>query len=298
MSAGKAKGAHKVAIRFSVEIFPPTEPQARARLAERLETLSPMAPEYVSVTYGAGGTTRERTIEMVSRVADDTSIDVAAHLTCVGASCRDVDLMVDNYAKAGVSRIVALRGDPPGGLDVPYASHPEGYQRTADLVARIAAHGNFDISVAAYPEKHPQSRDVAVDLGTLKAKVDAGATGVLTQFFFNNDRFVTFFERARAHGISVPVVPGILPIVNFKQVHAFASKCGATMPDWLAAQYEGLEDNPAARIELGADYAAHQIAELAREGHRSFHIYCLNRPEIVREVWDRVDAKVSGDAAA
>jgi methylenetetrahydrofolate reductase (NADPH) len=298
MSVVNHNQAQSGAIRFSVEIFPPTEAQVRARLADRLETLSPIALEYVSVTYGAGGTTRERTIEMVERIAHDTSIEVAAHLTCVGASCHDVDLMVENYAKAGVGRIVALRGDPPGGLDVPYQPHPQGYQNTADLVARIAARGHFDISVAAYPEKHPQSRNVAVDLDTLKAKVDAGANGVLTQFFFDNQRFLRFFDRARAHGISVPVVPGILPVVNFKQVHAFATKCGTTMPEALVAQFDGLEDNLAARIEIGADFAASQIVELVREGHTSFHIYCLNRPEIVRHVWDRVHARLPGIAAA
>jgi len=298
MSAGDAARGGGAGIRLSVEIFPPAEAEARQRLAARLEALAPIAPGFISVTYGAGGTTRERTIEMVTRIMHDTSLEVAAHLTCVGSSRGEVERLVDSYAAAGVHRIVALRGDPPGGLEVPYEPHPQGYRRTADLVAAISGRGDFDISVAAYPEKHPQSPDFAADLDTLEAKLDAGAQRALTQFFFANGHFLAFIERVRARGIRSPVVPGILPIVNFQQVKSFAARCGATIPAWLADRYEGLDDDLEARIEIGADYAAAQIGELARAGHDTFHIYCLNRPEIVRAVAERVGAGASATAAA
>jgi methylenetetrahydrofolate reductase (NADPH) len=293
--AGRGEGR---GLSFSIEIFPPKEPDARASLAERLGELAPIAPGFVSVTYGAGGTTRDRTLEMVARVVNDTPLEVAAHLTCVGASTGEVDDLVRCYRDGGVGRIVALRGDPPGGLNVPYQPHPEGYQRTADLVAAIRRRGDFDVSVAAYPEKHPQSPDFDADLDTLEAKIDAGAARALTQFFFDNAMFLTFLERVRARGISAPIVPGILPVVNFRQVSAFAASCGATVPDWLAERFAGLDDDPAARTEIGVDIAARQIAGLAAAGQQSFHIYCLNRPEIVRALWDRLGAGARATAAA
>jgi methylenetetrahydrofolate reductase (NADPH) len=293
--AGRGEGR---GLSFSIEIFPPKEPDARASLAERLGELAPIAPGFVSVTYGAGGTTRDRTLEMVARVVNDTPLEVAAHLTCVGASTGEVDDLVGCYRDGGVGRIVALRGDPPGGLNVPYHPHPEGYQRTADLVAAIRRRGDFDVSVAAYPEKHPQSPDFDADLDTLEAKIDAGAARALTQFFFDNAMFLTFLERVRARGISAPIVPGILPVVNFRQVSAFAASCGATVPDWLAERFAGLDDDPAARTEIGVDIAARQIAGLAAAGQQSFHIYCLNRPEIVRALWDRLGAGARATAAA
>lgn len=285
-------------LQLSVEVYPPADPEARDRLIAGLKGLADVGPCYVSVTYGAGGTTRDRTIEVVHRIMHETPLEVAAHLTCVSASRDDVDAMVHDYRDAGVRRIVALRGDPPGGLDVPYVPHPEGYQRTADLVAGIRRIADFDVSVAAYPEKHPQSPDFAADLDTLAEKIDAGAARAITQFFFDNDLFHAHFDRVRARGITVPLVPGILPVVNFRQVASFASRCGATVPAWLAERFDGLDDHPAERAGIGADIAARQIVELAEAGHREFHIYCLNRASVVRALVERLDGLASASAAA
>jgi methylenetetrahydrofolate reductase (NADPH) len=284
MTVGAVPSIRDPGIKFSVEIYPPAKLEARVKLTEQLGELDGLGIYYVSVTFGAGGTTRDRTIEMVRRVIGETSFDVAAHLTCVGASCAEVNQLIEQYEHLGVRRIVALRGDPPGGFDVPYYPHPEGYQTTADLVAVISKCGLFDISVAAYPEKHPQSPNVKADFDTLKSKVDAGADCALTQFFFDNDRFYEFFDRALSYGISVPIVPGILPIMNFAQVKTFAGKCGASIPSWIVERYDGLDDDPQESLKIGLDIAIQQIVDLAAQGHREFHIYCLNRPEIVRSL--------------
>jgi len=283
LSTIDGRGARTVPV--SLEVFPPSEPAARDRLVQGLSDLADLPFQFVSVTYGAGGTTRERTFDVVSRVLDCTPFEPAAHLTCVGASKQETDAVIRNYAASGVHRIVALRGDPPGGLDVPYEPHPEGYEATADLVAGISRIGDFDISVSAYPEKHPQAASFDEDLDRLAAKVDAGASRAITQFFFSNDVFLKYRDLARARGIDVPIVAGILPVMKVDQVRKFAGKCGAAFPDALATRFDGLDDDPAARAELGAEIAADQIADLVAEGVDGIHLYSLNRTRTVRAIF-------------
>jgi methylenetetrahydrofolate reductase (NADPH) len=268
-------------ITVSFEFFPPKTERMEEALWSAIRRLEPMAPEFVSVTYGAGGSTRERTHATVARIVNETSLAPAAHLTCVGATCEEVDEVVRGYWDAGVRRIVALRGDPAAGVGARYEPHPGGYQSTADLVRGIKAIGNFDISVSAYPEKHPESGTVDADLDTLKAKVDAGANRAITQFFFDNAHFLRFLEGARKRGIWAPIVPGIVPIHNFKQVSGFAARTGASVPAWLARRYEGLDDDPATMHLVAAAVAAEQVLDLVDEGIRQFHFYTLNRADLV-----------------
>jgi methylenetetrahydrofolate reductase (NADPH) len=233
------------------------------------------------VTYGAGGSTRERTHATVKRILSETALTPAAHLTCVAATREEVDAVVRSYCAAGVHHIVALRGDPPGGAGERYAPHPGGYANAADLVAGIRRIADVEISVSAYPEKHPDSPTVAADLDMLKAKVDAGATRAITQFFFENDRYFRYLDRVRACGIDVPVVPGILPVQNFKQTRNFAARCGASVPDWLAARFDGLDDDAATRKLIAAAVAAEQVIDLVDRGITDFHFYTMNRADLV-----------------
>jgi methylenetetrahydrofolate reductase (NADPH) len=218
---------------------------------------------------------------MVSRVKAETGVDAAAHLTCVAASRDEVDAVVRGYRQAGVGRIVALRGDPPEGAGQPFVPHPEGYLNAADLVAGIRRIGDFDISVAAYPEKHPQSPDWQADIDNLKRKLDAGASRAITQMFFDNADYLRFVERARRAGITAPIVPGIQPIHSFKQISGFAARCGASIPAWLAARFEGLEEEPETHALVAAAVAAEQVLELVDEGVTEFHFYTLNRSNLV-----------------
>ncbi|HEY4202662.1 MAG TPA: methylenetetrahydrofolate reductase [NAD(P)H] [Devosiaceae bacterium] len=268
-------------LQLSFEFFPPKTDVMEERFWETVQKLAPLNPRFVSVTYGAGGSTRERTLRMVSRIKADTGVDAAAHLTCVGASRDDVDAVVRGYQQAGISRIVALRGDPPEGVGAPFVPHPEGYRNAAELVAGIRRIGDFDISVAAYPEKHPQSPDWQADIDNLKRKLDAGATRAVTQMFFDNADYLRFIERARRAGITAPIVPGIQPIHSFKQISGFASRCGASIPDWLAARFEGLDDDPETHALVASAVAAEQVIELLDEGVTEFHFYTLNRSNLV-----------------
>lgn len=268
-------------IKVSFEFFPPKNDKMEEGLWGAIRRLEPLAPEFVSVTYGAGGTTRERTHATVARIVQETSLVPAAHLTCVGATRDEVDDVVRGYWAAGVRRIVALRGDPPAGVGTRYEPHPGGYTSTADLVRGIKAVGAFDVSVSGYPERHPESPSLAVDLDTLKAKVDAGADRVITQFFFDNTHYLRFLEAARRHGIWAPIVPGIVPIHNFKQVAGFAGRCGATMPAWMARRFDGLDADPATTHLIAAAVAAEQVLDLVDEGIRHFHFYTLNRADLV-----------------
>jgi methylenetetrahydrofolate reductase (NADPH) len=268
-------------ITVSFEFFPPKTERMEDALWTSIRRLEPLAPEFVSVTYGAGGSTRERTHSTVARIVKETALDPAAHLTCVGATREEVDEVVRGYWDAGVRRIVALRGDPAAGVGARYEPHPGGYQSTADLVRGIKAIGAFDVSVSAYPEKHPESATVASDLDTLKAKIDAGADRAITQFFFDNAHFLRYLEAARKHGIWAPIVPGIVPIHNFKQVSGFATRTGASVPAWLARRYEGLDDDPATMHLVAAAVAAEQVLDLVDEGIRQFHFYTLNRADLV-----------------
>ncbi|RYE88031.1 MAG: methylenetetrahydrofolate reductase [NAD(P)H], partial [Hyphomicrobiales bacterium] len=222
-----------------------------------------------------------RTLRMVSRIKSDTGVDAAAHLTCVGATRDEVDAVVRGYREAGISRIVALRGDPPEGIGQPFTPHPQGYQNAADLVAGIRGIGDFDISVAAYPERHPQSPDWDTDIENLKRKLGAGAARAITQMFFDNDDYFRFVDRARKAGITAPIVPGIQPIHSFKQISGFAARCGASVPDWLAQRFEGLEEDPETHALVASAVAAEQVLELVDHGITEFHFYTLNRSNLV-----------------
>jgi methylenetetrahydrofolate reductase (NADPH) len=279
--ASRRNGDARPHFELSFEFFPPKTDVMEERFWDSVHRLAPLRPRFVSVTYGAGGSTRERTLRMVSRIKADTGIDAAAHLTCVGASRDEVDAVVRGYAAAGIRRIVALRGDPPEGVGQPFVPHPEGYRSAAELVAGIRRIGDFDISVAAYPEKHPQSADWGSDIENLKRKLDAGASRAITQMFFDNADFLRFVERARAAGIAAPIVPGIQPIHSFKQIAGFAGRCGARIPAWLADRFDGLDDDPDTHALVAAAVAAEQVLELVDRGYREFHFYTLNRSNLV-----------------
>jgi methylenetetrahydrofolate reductase (NADPH) len=273
-----------MAIRVSFEFFPPKTEEMEKNLWEAIERLSPLSPNFVSVTYGAGGSTRERTHATVTRILSQTALTPAAHLTCVAASRAEVDAVIDMYGNTGVRHIVALRGDPTGGVGEKYAPHPGGYRNAADLVAGIKRIGNFEVSVSAYPEKHPDSPTVEADIDMLKAKVDAGASRAMTQFFFENDHYFRYLDRVRARGIDIPIVPGILPVQNFKQTKSFAGRCGASVPRWLAERFEGLDDDVATRKLIAAAVAAEQVLDLVRRGVTDFHFYTMNRADLVYAV--------------
>jgi methylenetetrahydrofolate reductase (NADPH) len=256
-------------------------PAGHRRIGVSFERLKPLAPDFVSVTYGAGGSTRERTHATVKRILNETPLTPAAHLTCVAATCGEVDAIVRNYHDAGVRHIVALRGDPVGGAGDKYAPHPGGYQNAADLVAGIKRAGDFEISVSAYPEKHPDSSTVDADIDMLKAKVDAGANRAITQFFFENDLYFRYLDRVRARGIDIPIVPGILPVQNFKATTGFAQRCGASVPVWLAERFHGLDQDATTRKLIAAAVAAEQVIDLFDRGVTNFHFYTMNRADLV-----------------
>jgi methylenetetrahydrofolate reductase (NADPH) len=274
---GDGKPPHQV----SFEFFPPKTDEMEQRFWDSVGKLAPLHPRFVSVTYGAGGTTRERTTRLVNRIQAETGVNAAAHLTCVGASRAEVDAVVRGYRDVGITRIVALRGDPPEGVGKPFVAHSEGYRSAAELVAGIRAVGDFDISVAAYPEKHPQSPDWQTDIDNLKRKLDAGATRAITQMFFDNDDYFRLVDRAAAAGIGASIVPGIQPIHSFKQISGFAARCGASIPNWLAARFEGLEDDPETHALVASAVAAEQVLELVDAGVTEFHFYTLNRSNFV-----------------
>jgi methylenetetrahydrofolate reductase (NADPH) len=278
---GRAVNGRGKTLRVSFEFFPPKTEEMERTLWEAINRLAPLNPTFVSVTYGAGGSTRERTHATVKRILEETSLTPAAHLTCVDATREEVDNVIRNYRDIGVKHIVALRGDPAGGVGTPYVPHPGGYQNAADLVAGIKRIGDFEVSVSAYPEKHPDSRHANVDLDMLQAKVDAGATRAITQFFFENDLYFQYVDRVRARGIEIPIVPGIVPVQNFKQVRAFAERCGTFIPNWLAERFEGLDDDVATRRLVAAAVAAEQVFNLADRGVTDFHFYTMNRADLV-----------------
>ena len=268
-------------IEVSFEFFPPKTEEMEKTLWEAIERLAPIEPDFVSVTYGAGGSTRLRTHATVERIARETSLAPAAHLTCVGASRDEIDAVVRDYRGAGVRHIVALRGDSPGGVDAAYEPHPDGYRTTPDLVAAIKRVGDFEVSVSAYPEKHPQSPTLLHDIETLKRKVDAGADRAITQFFFDNDVYFRFLDVAAAAGIDIPIVPGIVPVQNFKQTAGFAKRAGARIPDWLAERFEGLEDDLPTRRLVAAAVCAEQVIDLIDRGVTRLHFYTMNRADLV-----------------
>jgi len=268
-------------IGVSFEFFPPKDEGMEKILWNSVERLKPLAPDFVSVTYGAGGSTRERTHATVKRILNETELTPAAHLTCVAATRGQVDAIVRNYHDAGVRHIVALRGDPVGGAGEKYAPHPGGYENAADLVGGIKRVADFEVSVSAYPEKHPDSPTLEADIDMLKAKVDAGASRAITQFFFENDLYFRYLERVRARGIDIPIVPGILPVQNFKAAKNFATRAGASVPVWLAERFAGLDNDPTTRKLIAAAVAAEQVIDLFDRGVTNFHFYTMNRADLV-----------------
>jgi len=274
-------GGSRNDINVSFEFFPPKTEKMEQNLWAAIDRLAPLGPRFISVTYGAGGSTRERTHSTVSKLVRETDLKPAAHLTCVGASRDEVDEVIRSYSDAGVRHIVALRGDAPEGPGHAYRAHESGYKNAADLVGGISKIGGFEISVGAYPEKHPDSPSIEADMDNLKAKIDAGADRAITQFFFNNDHYYRFLDRARAAGIEVPITPGIIPIANFSTVSKFAGMCDTEIPDWLAHRFEGLEDDPKTARLVAASIAAEQVMDLVDQGVEDFHFYTLNRADLV-----------------
>jgi methylenetetrahydrofolate reductase (NADPH) len=271
------------AIEISFEFSPPRTAEMEASLWRAIRSLAPLRPRFVSVTYGAGGSTRERTHATVQRILHETDLEPAAHLTCVEATRAEVNAVVQSYRAIGVRHIVALRGDPPEG-SVRFTPHPQGYRNAEELVRGIRAIADFEISVAAYPEVHPEALSPQADLDNLKRKLDAGASRAITQFFFDSEVYLRFVDRARAAGIGAPIVPGILPVTNFKRVRDFARKCGANVPQWLAELFDGLDNDPTTRNLVAAWVAADQCRKLQEHGVREFHFYTLNRAELTRSI--------------
>jgi len=266
---------------LSFEFFPPKTPEMETSLWAAIRRLEPLAPGFVSVTYGAGGSTRERTHRTVKRIIDETNLKPAAHLTCVDASREEVDQVIRDYWEAGVRHIVALRGDPPSGLGGVYVPRPDGYANATELTAAITRIAPFEVMVGVYPEGHPESPSLEHDIAVLKAKVDAGATRAVSQFFFDIDAWLRFIERVRAAGITIPISPGIMPVSNFRGLVKMAAACGTSIPGWLANLFEGLDDDPETRRLIACSVAAEMCAKLAEEGFSDFHFYTLNRAELV-----------------
>ena len=267
--------AHEI----SFEFFPPTTPKMEATLWRSIQTLAPLRPQFVSVTYGADGSTRERTHAVVQRILAETDLVCAPHLTCIGASRDEVLSVAQDYWDAGIRQLVALRGDPPQDADG-YTPRSDGFAYGVDLVAGLARVGSFDVSVAAYPEVHPEAPNEDFDLTNLKRKIDAGATRAITQFFFDVDVFLRFRDRCVDHGITVPIVPGILPIANFSRMLKFADMCGTNVPGWLRERFAKHTDDPAAQRDIAARTAIEQVTALQRHGVEGFHFYTLNRAEL------------------
>jgi methylenetetrahydrofolate reductase (NADPH) len=277
--------------RVSFEFFPPKNEEMEVNLWDSVRRLEPLGPAFVSVTYGAGGSTRERTHNTVKRMIDETGLKPAAHLTCVSASTDEVDDVIRSYWAAGVRHIVALRGDPAGGLGTTYEPHPEGYHQTSDLVEGIRKIGEFEVTVSAYPEKHPEAASLDADIDALKKKVDAGATRAITQFFFDNDVYFRYLDKVRSRGIEIPILPGIVPVQNFKQTAGFARKTGASVPQWLTDRFEGLEDDPATRQLVAAAVCAEQVLDLIDRGVSDLHFYTMNKADLVYAICHLVGLK-------
>ncbi|MFO1237363.1 MAG: methylenetetrahydrofolate reductase [NAD(P)H] [Alphaproteobacteria bacterium] len=267
-----------MSLNVSFEFFPPKSEEAEQTLWRAIRRLEPLCPSFVSVTYGAGGSTRERTHATVKRIVEETRLKPAAHLTCVGATRDEIDGVIRDYWAAGVRHIVALRGDMP---DMgPYRATPGGYESTPALIEGIKAIGDFEVSVSCYPEKHPDSPTLDADIDLLKRKIDAGATRAITQFCFETDAHIRFLERARRLGVKIPVVPGIMPTTNFKGIVRMAGRCGASVPAWLHDRFEGLDDDLETRKLIAATVAAEQVERLTAIGFADIHFYTLNQADL------------------
>ncbi len=276
---GSTLAGIRTPVQVSFEFFPPADAAMETTLWSSIERLAPLRPRFVSVTYGADGSTRERTHNVVMRVKRETTLTAAPHLTCVGATREQVLEIARGYWNQGIRHIVALRGDPPAGV-TRYEPHPQGFAWAADLVQGLKSVGDFDISVAAYPETHPEAVSPAADLEHLKRKLDAGATRAITQFFFDSDAFLRFRDRCAAAGIDAALVPGILPITRFPQMQRFAARCGASIPSWLAERFAGLDEDVETRRLIAAAFAIGQVETLVRHGVSEFHFYTLNRADL------------------
>ncbi len=266
--------------RVSFEFFPPKTPEAEASLWKTVERLAPLNPEFVSITYGADGSTRERTHQVIESLLTKTNLKPVPHLTCVGAPQEEIDSIADEYWNMGVRQIVALRGDPEGGAEADYVPHPHGYAYASDLVQGLLGKHPFELFVAAYPETHPQALSADADLENLKRKVDAGGHRAITQFFFDNEIFLRFRDRVAAARIDVELIPGILPVTNFNTLVRFAGACGASIPHSLSTLFEGLDEDPTTRQLIAAHAAVSQAEDLGREGVEDFHFYTLNRADL------------------
>jgi len=266
--------------RVSFEFFPPKTPEAEASLWKTVERLAPLNPEFVSITYGADGSTRERTHQVIESLLTKTNLKPVPHLTCVGAPQEEIDSIADEYWNMGVRQIVALRGDPEGGAEADYVPHPHGYAYASDLVQGLLGKHPFELFVAAYPETHPQAISADADLENLKRKVDAGGHRAITQFFFDNEIFLRFRDRVAAAQIDVELIPGILPVTNFNTLVRFAGACGASIPHSLSTLFEGLDGDPTTRQLIAAHAAVSQAEDLGREGVEDFHFYTLNRADL------------------
>ena len=271
-----SKIAQPEQIQVSFEFFPPKTEKMEETLWNSVQRLAPLQPRFVSVTYGADGSTRDRTHRIVQRIHNETDLTCAPHLTCIGATRNDVMDVASSYWKEGIRHIVALRGDPPKDISR-YKPHPDGFSYASDLVSGLLKVGTYDISVAAYPETHPEASSARFDLENLKRKIDAGASRAITQFFFDTDLYFRFRDRCVDHGIGAPIVPGILPITNFKRMVSFADTCGASVPTWLHERFAGLENDPETRQFMAASIAIEQVETLKRDGVQEFHFYTLNR---------------------
>ncbi|GGB35896.1 methylenetetrahydrofolate reductase [Roseibium aquae] len=279
-SARRSRQPSPSPITASFEFFPPKSEKMAESLWATVERLAPLRPDFVSVTYGAGGSTRERTHKTVDRILNEARLDTAAHLTCVAATKSEIDGIVQDYWNMGVRRIVALRGDPVEGIGARYAPHPQGYAYASDLVAGIKKIGAFDVAVSGYPERHPESRDWSMEIDNLKRKVDAGADRIITQYFFDNELFAEYREKLAKAGITIPVIPGILPIHNFEQTVVFSAKCGASIPEWVARRFAGLQNDPETRKLVGVAIACEQVMDLVDQGLSDFHFYTMNRADL------------------
>jgi methylenetetrahydrofolate reductase (NADPH) len=281
----------------SFEFFPPGDAEMERTMWESIQRLAPLAPRFVSVTYGADGSTRERTHNTVTRILGETALTPAPHLTCIGAPREEILDIARGYWDAGVRHIVALRGDAPAG-QATYQPHPGGFAYATDLVKGLSAIGDFDISVAAYPEVHPEAPNADFDLDNLAAKIDAGARRAITQFFFDTDAFLRFRDRCAARGLDAQLVPGILPITRFPQMLRFAKRCGASVPAWLQQRFDGLDDDPDTRRLIAANVAIEQVHRLQEHGIQEFHFYTLNRAELTYAICHALGVRPAAGRAA
>ncbi|WP_373086496.1 methylenetetrahydrofolate reductase [NAD(P)H] [Sneathiella sp.] len=270
-------------VEVSFEFFPPTSDALAEKHWQALNRLAPLGPKFVSVTYGAGGSTRERTHAMVTRIRQETDLEPAAHLTCVGAEIGEIDEVAENYWQSGIRHLVVLRGDPPEG-STKFSPHPGGFNGSVELITHLKKQHDFEISVGCYPEIHPDAKSSLADIDYLKRKMDAGATRAITQFFFDPEVYLRFVDRARTHGITIPIVPGILPVSSYSKIRKFAGQCGTQVPAWLTHLFENLDEDPATRNLVAAMVASEQCRQLQRAGVADFHFYTLNRADLVYSV--------------